>query len=192
MLCIKYTFKEKLNLALGSRKFLIQLSVATLNWFGNTFVYDGLSFNIGALGGNPYLNYLYSALVELAGLMVSHYSLEKYGRKKPYSFVFILAGVSLLCIQFVPSGIYNSLNLFCNKNFYLIKKTEMTNVITGLALFGKFAISFTYNAVYVVTAEVLILNCNVFNSILAVNTTKIIEFSIIKSGFSNFFLQIRS
>lgn len=31
----------------------------------------------------------------------------------------------------------------------------MTGVITGMALAGKFFISFTFNAVYIVTAEVI-------------------------------------
>lgn len=73
-----------------------------LNWLGNTFTYDGLSFNIGALGGNPYANYAYSSLVELAGLIASHIALEKLGRKKPYCTCLVLAGLALVSIAFVP------------------------------------------------------------------------------------------
>jgi hypothetical protein len=74
------------------------------NWFGNTFVYDGLSFNVGVLGGNPYLNYLYSSLIELAGVSASHFALEKFGRKWPYSICLLLAGASLVSIAFVPAS----------------------------------------------------------------------------------------
>lgn len=92
-------------LALRSKKFRLRLVVTMLNWLGNTFAYDGLSFNIGALGGNPYKNYVYSSLVELAGLIASHVALEKLGRKKPYSACLILAGLSLVSIAFIPEGV---------------------------------------------------------------------------------------
>ena len=36
--------------------------------FTNAFIYAGLSFNLDVLGGDPYLNYLYSSLAELAGV----------------------------------------------------------------------------------------------------------------------------
>jgi Na+/melibiose symporter-like transporter len=90
-------------IALKSGKFRIRLLVTMLNWLGNTFAYDGLSFNIGALGGNPYLNYIYSAVVELGGLIASHIALEKLGRKRPYCICLVLAGLSLVSISFVPS-----------------------------------------------------------------------------------------
>lgn len=77
-----------------------------INWFGNTFVYDGLSFNIGALGGNPYLNYVYGALVELAGISASHFALEKIGRKVPYTVCLLLAGLSLVSIAVIPHRVF--------------------------------------------------------------------------------------
>ena len=91
-------------MAFKSGKFRIRLLVTMLNWLGNTFTYDGLSFNIGALGGNPYKNYLYSSIVELGGLIASHIALEKLGRKKPYCICLVLAGVSLISIAFVPES----------------------------------------------------------------------------------------
>ena len=73
-----------------------------MNWIANTLVYDGLSFNIGALAGDPFLNAFYSALVELAGTMVSHVAYTKIGRKYPYITAMFLAGTSLVAISIVP------------------------------------------------------------------------------------------
>ena len=87
---------------LQSRQIIIITLVTLLNWFANTFVYDGLSFNTGALAGNPFLNAFYSALVELAGIGSSHWAYSKIGRKIPYTINIFLAGASLVCIAFVP------------------------------------------------------------------------------------------
>ena len=72
--------------------------------FGNTFVYDGLTFSIGGLAGDPYLNNTYSALVELAGIIASHIAFTKIGRKIPYTVNMFIAGAVLVCISFVPAS----------------------------------------------------------------------------------------
>ena len=46
---------------------LILLSSAT-NWFTMSLVYNGLSYNLDVLGGNPFLNFIYSSTAELAGV----------------------------------------------------------------------------------------------------------------------------
>jgi Na+/melibiose symporter-like transporter len=104
--------------------FRYRLAVTMLNWFANTFVYDGLSFNVSdILGGNLYLNYVYGACVELAGVSASHFGLEKFGRKKPYSICLLLAGASLVSIAFVPKSknqLKNAIYLWIFKKFSLI------------------------------------------------------------------------
>ncbi len=49
-----------------------------INWFTNSFVYNGLSYNIDVLGGDPYLNFLYSSLAELAGVASNSIKLIHY------------------------------------------------------------------------------------------------------------------
>jgi hypothetical protein len=100
--------KSKLTLlvdSLRSKKIRIRLIVTMANWFCTQFVYDGLSINVGNLPGNLYLNYTYSSLVELAAVLASHYALEKFGRKIPYSISMFLVGASLVSIAFVPTSI---------------------------------------------------------------------------------------
>lgn len=98
----------------------------------NTFVYDGLSFNIGALAGDPYLNFVYSSLIELGGIITSHFALEKYGRKIPYSICLFLAGVSLLCIQFVPTSIEKKNKLIFYFFFYYMVFNKILQALLQL------------------------------------------------------------
>ena len=71
--------------ALKIGKFRLLLVITMLNWFANTFVYNGLSFNIGALSGNPYLNYIIGSAVETVAIASCMFVLEKMKRKIPYS-----------------------------------------------------------------------------------------------------------
>ena len=70
----------------------------------NTLVYYGLSLGTGDLAGNPYLNFTLSATVELAAILCSQYTFNKYGRKIPYVLNMALAGVSLLLVIFIPKS----------------------------------------------------------------------------------------
>lgn len=75
-----------------------------LNWLTNTLVYYGISFNTTDLAGDPYLNFFLSIIVELIAIIASHITLERYGRKIPYSVNMGLTGIALLFILFVPKG----------------------------------------------------------------------------------------
>jgi OCT family organic cation transporter-like MFS transporter 4/5 len=97
-------------------------------------VYYGLTYNTTELVGNPYVNFALSALVELVAVAISHFTLEKFGRKVPYAINMVMSGVGLLLIQFVPP--------------------TASWMITVLALLAKFSISFTYNGIYIITAEI--------------------------------------
>ena len=104
-----------------------------MNWLTNTLVYYGISFNTTELVGDPYLNFGLSVLVELIAIITTHVTLERYGRKVPYSINMALTGVSLLFVLFIPQN--------------------MGYLVTACALIGKFSISFTYNTIYIITAE---------------------------------------
>jgi OCT family organic cation transporter-like MFS transporter 4/5 len=98
-------------------------------------VYYGISMSTSSLNGDPYLNAIYMSLVEFAAIIVCQFAISRFGRKRPYAINMLLGGVSLLVIQFVPS--------------------EAPLFVNILALISKFAISFTYSAIYIVTAEVI-------------------------------------
>lgn len=88
--------------ALKVGKFRLLLIISMLNWFANTFVYNGLSFNIGALSGNPYVNYVIGSAVETFAIAVCLVVLQKLRRKIPYSIFLVGAGLCLISIAFVP------------------------------------------------------------------------------------------
>lgn len=75
-----------------------------LNWFSDTFVYNGISFNIGDLSGNPYTNYVISSSVETVAIFTCMFVFEKMRRKIPYTAGLILAGLCLISIAFVPQS----------------------------------------------------------------------------------------
>ena len=112
---------------------MIVTSVLMLNWITNTLVYYGISFHTDRLAGDPYLNFFLSSVAEALSYVACEFTLEKFGRKWPYSMNMALAGVSLLCVAFVPDS--------------------LAWLVTVLALIAKFGISFTFNTVYIVTAE---------------------------------------
>jgi OCT family organic cation transporter-like MFS transporter 4/5 len=116
-----------------SRKLVLVSFVTLLNWLTNTLVYYGISFNTTDLVGDPYLNFTLSILVELCAIIACQLTLERFGRKIPYSLNMSISGLALISVMFVPKS--------------------MPYLVTVLALIGKFTISFTYNGIYIITAE---------------------------------------
>lgn len=125
--------KQTLKIIFKSRKLIIRSTVILFNWLANTFIYYGISYNTSDLAGDPYLNFGLSALVELVAILASHYVLERFGRKIPYSIMMATTGLCFISVLFIP------------KNLGLL--------VTCLTLVSKFAISFSYNTIYIITAE---------------------------------------
>ncbi|RNA07782.1 organic cation transporter [Brachionus plicatilis] len=124
---------ETMKLFFKSKKLLIRSISISINWLTNALVYFGISFNTSDLVGDPYLNFGLSALVEFIAVLVSHVALERFGRKIPYAINMTLTGISLISVMFVP--------------------TNFGSLVTVCALIGKFSISFTFNTIYIITAE---------------------------------------
>jgi len=101
--------------------------------FANILVYFGISFNTDRLSGDPYLNFVYSIVAEILSFIAVQFLLDPFGRKIPYASNMGLAGVSLLCVGFVPA--------------------RLSWIITVLASIAKFNIAFSYSAIYIVTSE---------------------------------------
>ena len=66
------SFKRKMSI-FKNRKIFLMIIASMINWFTNSFVYTGLSYNIDFLGGDPYLNFLYSSLAEFAGVLSKNF-----------------------------------------------------------------------------------------------------------------------
>ena len=79
--------------------------------FSNAFVYYGLSLNTSGLGGDPYINFLLSGVVEIPAYAYIWWSYSAFDRLRPFGYSFMAGGISLLIIMIIPSG--TQYQIFC-------------------------------------------------------------------------------
>ncbi|XP_059486702.1 organic cation transporter protein [Neocloeon triangulifer] len=102
-------------------------------WFVNSGSYYGLSWNTSNLGGNDFLNFFISGAVEVPAYTFLLFALNKYGRKLTLCGSMLVGGAALLLCVVVPES--------------------MSWLLISLAMFGKMAITASYGAVYIFSAE---------------------------------------
>ncbi|VVC43321.1 Major facilitator superfamily domain,Major facilitator, sugar transporter-like [Cinara cedri] len=107
--------------------------VIMLLWFVNSTAYYGLSWSTTSLGGNQFLVFNLAGLVEFPAYTFLLLTLNRWGRKINISGFLILAGLALLATLVIPKTC-TWLTIFC-------------------AMIAKLAITASYGAVYVYTAE---------------------------------------
>ncbi|XP_028981769.1 organic cation transporter protein isoform X2 [Diachasma alloeum] len=103
------------------------------NWLVNSGTYYGLSWNASNLGGNDYVNFVVLGLVEVPAYTFLIFTLDRWGRKIILGGCMIVSGVALLLTMAVPE--------------------DNTTAIVTLAMVGKLAITSSYGAIYIFTAE---------------------------------------
>ncbi|KAL6255646.1 hypothetical protein P5V15_012893 [Pogonomyrmex californicus] len=103
------------------------------NWLVNSGTYYGLSWHASNLGGNDYVNFVISGIVEVPAYTFLIFTLNRWGRKIIFCGYMMLSGLALLGTLFVPAN--------------------MPWLIVCLAMIGKLAITSSYGAIYVFTAE---------------------------------------
>lgn len=103
------------------------------NWLVNSGTYYGLSWHASNLGGNDYVNFVISGVVEVPAYTFLIFTLNRWGRKIILCGCMMLSGLALLATLFVPA--------------------DMPWLIVCLAMIGKLAITSSYGAIYVFTAE---------------------------------------
>ncbi|EDW98974.1 organic cation transporter protein [Drosophila yakuba] len=103
------------------------------DWFVNSGVYYGLSWNTNNLGGNQLVNFVISGAVEIPGYTLLLFTLNRYGRRSILCGTMLVAGISLLATVFVPS--------------------DMDWLIIACAMIGKLAITSSYGTIYIFSAE---------------------------------------
>lgn len=104
------------------------------NWFVNSFIYYGLSYNTGNLGGDPYINFLVSGAVEFPAYMITIIVIKKLGRRIPLMSTMVAGGIA--CILTIPVP------------------DEMIWLRITFAMFGKFCITASFAIIYVYSAEI--------------------------------------
>ncbi|XP_049703483.2 organic cation transporter protein [Helicoverpa armigera] len=116
-----------------SKRIMCRLLVCSFWWITLTFVYYGLSINSVSLAGNSYVNFILTSLVEIPGYCLSVLTLDRFGRKSSTMTAFIVCGLSLVAMPFVPESI--------------------PWLATTLNLLGKLCISMAFSSVYIYTGE---------------------------------------
>ncbi|XP_042901440.1 carcinine transporter isoform X3 [Parasteatoda tepidariorum] len=110
------------------KKFLI----ISFCWVADIFAYYGLQINVSNLGGDPFFNFFFLALVEIPGLICSWYFMEKWGRRWCSVSALALTGSACLLVALVPGA--PVLAVVCS-------------------LIGKFGASASFMAVYQQSSE---------------------------------------
>ncbi|KAG7299223.1 hypothetical protein JYU34_017777 [Plutella xylostella] len=118
---------------LRSKILMTRLVICSVWWMSVTFIYYGLSINSVSLAGNSYVNYILTALVEIPGYCLSVVALDRFGRKRSIMTAFLICGVSLLALPFIP--------------------VRLQWISTSLTMLGKLCISMCFSSIYIYTSE---------------------------------------
>ncbi|CAG2100135.1 unnamed protein product [Medioppia subpectinata] len=102
-------------------------------WVVNAVIYYGISLNMGDFGGNFYISFLLSGLMELPANLLTPLFLRYIGRRKLYAIFMIITGAS--CVAVIAAD-----------------RTSWLRVL--LALVGKYGISSSWNVVVIHGSEI--------------------------------------
>uniref|UniRef100_A0A3Q2D6R1 Solute carrier family 22 member 2 n=1 Tax=Cyprinodon variegatus TaxID=28743 RepID=A0A3Q2D6R1_CYPVA len=80
--------------------------ILSYNWFTSAVVYQGLIMRLGILGGNVYIDFLISGLVEFPAAFLILFTIERIGRRLPFAAANIVAGASCLITAFIPDSMF--------------------------------------------------------------------------------------
>ncbi|XP_062858492.1 solute carrier family 22 member 2 [Trichomycterus rosablanca] len=107
--------------------------ILSFNWFTSAVVYQGLIMRLGILGGNVYVDFLISGLVEFPAAILILFTIDRVGRKLPFAAANILTGVACFITAFIP------------ENMFWIK--------TAVACVGRLGITMAFEMVVFVNTE---------------------------------------
>ncbi|XP_022063705.1 solute carrier family 22 member 2-like [Acanthochromis polyacanthus] len=80
--------------------------ILMFNWFTSAVVYQGLIMRVGIAGGNVYLDFFISGLVEFPAAFLILFTIERVGRRLPFATANIIAGASCIITAFIPENIH--------------------------------------------------------------------------------------
>ncbi|XP_041034075.1 solute carrier family 22 member 2-like [Carcharodon carcharias] len=107
--------------------------ILMFNWFAGALVYQGLVMRLGTLGGNIYLDFFISGVVEIPAAILILLSIERIGRRLPFAAGGLLSGGSCIIAAFIPENI--------------------GWLATVIAFLGKLGITMSFEMVVFVNAE---------------------------------------
>lgn len=120
---------------LSTNKMRIVILALTVNLFISSLVYCGLSLSGATYSSDPFLYMVLSGLVETPGYSLTAPIIKRWGRKVPSMVGFVICGVVILSLAFIPSNI--------------------SWLVMTFALLGKLTISGSFMILFVYEAELL-------------------------------------
>uniref|UniRef100_A0A3P9JMD9 Solute carrier family 22 member 3 n=1 Tax=Oryzias latipes TaxID=8090 RepID=A0A3P9JMD9_ORYLA len=81
--------------------------------FTSAVVYQGLIMRVGIAGGNVYMDFFISGLVEFPAALLIIFTIERIGRRLPFASSNIVAGVSCLVTAFIPDVFWLKTTVAC-------------------------------------------------------------------------------
>nr|XP_022333445.1 organic cation transporter protein-like [Crassostrea virginica] len=119
-----------------SKKLLLRWIIIFCNWFVISFIYFGLTLNIGKLGGNLYINFTVSCVMEFFGYLLCIF-MDRTGRKPMHLTMMFLSGIS--CLASIFPVLYGD---------------ESHNwIMIALSMVGKLGISAAFGEIFIYTGE---------------------------------------
>uniref|UniRef100_G1SHS3 Solute carrier family 22 member 2 n=1 Tax=Oryctolagus cuniculus TaxID=9986 RepID=G1SHS3_RABIT len=103
------------------------------NWFTSSVLYQGLIMHLGLAGGDIYLDFFYSALVEFPAAFLIIATIDRVGRRYPWAVSNMVAGAACLASVFVPD--------------------DLQGLRIAVACLGRMGITMAYEMVCLVNAE---------------------------------------
>ncbi|KAK5852635.1 hypothetical protein PBY51_006487 [Eleginops maclovinus] len=80
--------------------------ILSFNWFTSAIVYQGLIMRLGILGGNVYIDFLISGLVEFPAAFLILFTIERIGRRIPFATANIVAGAACFITAMIPDSMF--------------------------------------------------------------------------------------
>ncbi|KAL0967414.1 hypothetical protein UPYG_G00251940 [Umbra pygmaea] len=80
--------------------------ILSFNWFTSAVVYQGLIMRLGILGGNVYIDFLISGLVEFPAAFLILFTIDRVGRRLPFATANIVAGASCFITAMIPESMF--------------------------------------------------------------------------------------
>uniref|UniRef100_UPI0037E705D4 solute carrier family 22 member 2-like n=1 Tax=Semicossyphus pulcher TaxID=241346 RepID=UPI0037E705D4 len=80
--------------------------ILMFNWFTSAVVYQGLIMRVGITGGNVYLDFFISGLVEFPAAFLILLTIERIGRRLPFASANIVAGASCFITALIPDSMF--------------------------------------------------------------------------------------
>ncbi|KAA0708350.1 Solute carrier family 22 member 2 [Triplophysa tibetana] len=80
--------------------------ILSFNWFTSAVVYQGLIMRLGIIGGNVYIDFLISGIVEFPAAFLILLTIERVGRRLPFAAANIVSGAACLITAFIPDSMF--------------------------------------------------------------------------------------